>query len=295
MNICEGAERFLEHLQANGCSPHTVRSYRCDLGRLRDYLDGGQASVSALRPETLATFLNSPFARTGPTGKVRGPGAVNRERIVLRSFGRWLWQAGHLRSNPAAGLRARALPQSPPRVLSPDDEKRLLDALRGSSAPLAFRDRVMVEVLLATGMRASELVNLQVPDVDLAARTAWLTAKGGARQARHLRRTVVSLLKCYLKWRAGVVNGSQALFVSAAGAPICVRQFQRRLGQWLDEAGVNGRVTAHTFRHTLATRLLALTGNLRLVQQALGHRNIASTIRYTLVPNAQLAAALEAV
>jgi integrase/recombinase XerD len=91
------------------------------------------------------------------------------------------------------------------------------------------------------------------------------------------------------------MTGSDALFVSSTGKAICVRHFQRRLRHWCVVAGLDGRISAHTFRHTLATRLLRLTNNLRLVQSALGHRSITSTIRYAQVPDDQLIAALEAV
>ena len=90
-------------------------------------------------------------------------------------------------------------------------------------------------------------------------------------------------------------SANGALFVGASGAGITTRHFQRRLRQWLREAGLDEGVSAHTFRHTLACRLLGLTDNLRLVQQALGHRSIASTVRYTRVPTKALVAALEAV
>ena len=103
------------------------------------------------------------------------------------------------------------------------------------------------------------------------------------------------MLTQYLKWRLNVPVVSQAVFVGRTGRRIGTRQFSRRLDQWQQKAGISQRITPHTFRHTLANRLLAKTSNLRLVQQALGHRSIASTLRYAQVPSKALVAALEAV
>ena len=187
------------------------------------------------------------------------------------------------------------MPARLPRTLSRKEQERLLSVLRTQEDHLAFRDRVMVEMLLATGMRVSEVVGLAVGDIDLEARTATIRVKGGACQVRHVRKNVARLLGRYLMWRRRLPQKSDALLVGGTGEAIGIRQFQRRLKQWLQEASIDGQVSAHTFRHTLATRLLGLTGNLRLVQQALGHRSIASTTRYTQVPSSALVAALEAV
>jgi len=153
----------------------------------------------------------------------------------------------------------------------------------------------MVELLLATGIRVSEPAGLDLGDLDLAGHSVEVRANGGAAQVRHVRKDVAQLLKRYLKWRTRVPGVSSGLFVSAKGQRLGVRQFARRLDRWAAKASINGRVTPHTFRHTLASRLLAMTGNLRLVQQALGHRSIASTVRYTHIPSDTLRAALEAV
>ena len=175
------------------------------------------------------------------------------------------------------------------------DEQRLLKAMAGTKDPLAFRDRVMVTMLLRTGMRAGELLGLDVADVDFENRLVHIRAKGGTEQLRYLTQGAVPMLTRHLKWRLKLPAVSHALFVGSTGRRISTRQFSRRLEQWLQKAGISAKITPHTFRHTLANRLLAKTSNLRLVQQALGHRSIASTVRYAQVPSKALAAALEAV
>ena len=150
-------------------------------------------------------------------------------------------------------------------------------------------------VLLRTGMRVAELLALDIDDVDLENRLARIRTKGGTEQVRYLTHDTVPLLNRYLKWRMKLPAVSAALFVGTTGRRITTRQFSRRLDQWQQQAGIQQRITPHTFRHTLANRLLAKTSNLRLVRQALGHRSIASTLRYAQVPSKALVVALEAV
>ena len=165
--------------------------------------------------------------------------------------------------------------------LTVEEEQKLLKAMTEAKDQLAFRDQVMVTMLLRTGMRVGELLGLDVSDVDLSARLVCIRAKGGTEELRYLTKDAIRMLTRYLKWRLKVPAVSQALFVGSTGKQIGTRQFSRRLEQWLQKAGISDKITPHTFRHTLANRLLAKTSNLRLVQQALGHRSIASTLSAT--------------
>ena len=292
----EAVKSFLDYLEANDYSPHTVRSYHRDLRDLLAFCrEKRLRSTQRLTVNHISAFLNSNYAQNGHRGQRRAPVALNRLRATLRSFFGWLRDTGQIRANPAARVRIRSLPQRPPRVLKQSEESRLLDTLRKQGSPRAFRDRVMVEILRTTGMRVNEMVGLRMGDIDLEAASVTIHTKGGSVQARHLRPDVVRLLRRYLAWRVALPEATDAMFVKTNGAKIGVRHFQRQLTQCFNEAGINGKASAHTFRHTLATRLLAVTNNLRLVQRALGHRSIASTIRYTQVLDGQLAAALEAV
>jgi integrase/recombinase XerC len=295
MRLDMAIERFVQHLEGNGCSMHTVRSYRCDLRSLQRFNGSSRTPVGRITPAGLAQFLTSPHARVGPTGIVRSPGALNRLRAVLRSFFRWLHETGQIRSNPAGALRVRSLRPAPPVLLSPRDERRLLEAMCGSDDFLAHRDSIMVELLSGTGIRIGELVGLDLCDVDLRARRLTINAKGGVPEARYLNRRLVQSLRKYLRRRRRLAASSDALFVGRSGPRVGARHFARRLRGWLAEAGIDRRVTPHTFRHTLATRLLSATGNLRLVQTALGHRQIVTTTRYAQLPDAALARALELV
>ena len=295
MTLDDAIAHYLRHLAANGCSMHTVRSYRFDLCVLSRFLGARGDNVAFITPADLDAFLTAPGALTRPDGARRAPSTVNRTRATLRSFFRYLQEAGVIGTHPARALRVRQLDAPPPVLLGKTQQSRLLDAIKRSGDPLAPRDAAIVETLLGTGLRIEEVVGLDVHDLDLSGRTLAVSTKGNGRQVRYLTDRLAGELRVYLGWRKTHCNGSAALFIATTGARIGQRHIRRRLHAWLQHAGVEGRITPHSFRHTLAVRLLERTGNLRLVQQALGHRSIASTLRYTRVSDARLRAALEAV
>ena len=296
MQIKKAISQFLQHLSATGYSPHTIRAYALNLRGLLFFCGNNGMETSKLSPAMLTEFLISDHAHVGPTGTLRGEIAINHVRVTLRSFCNWLCQTGQIRTNPTAALRLRYRPKPPPVGLAKDDEQKLLKAMAEAKDSLAFRDRLMTAMLLRTGVRVAELLALDIDDVDLENRLVHIRAKGGTEQVRYLTQDTVPPLNRYLvRWRMKLPTVSQGLFVGTTGKRITTRQFSRRLDQWQQKAGISERITPHTFRHTLANRLLDKTGNLRLVQQALGHRSIASTLRYAQVPSKALVAALEAV
>ena len=295
MQIKKAIRQFLNHLEAIGCSRHTIRSYACNLRGLVAFCGNNGMAISRLSPAMLTEFLISEHAHVGPTGTLRGEVAVNHVRVTLRSFCHWLCQTEQIRFNPAVSLRLRCRPKPPPVGLAKDNEQNLLKAMAEAKDPLAFRDRLMTAMLLRTGMRIAELLALDTADVDQENRLVRIRTKGGTEQVRYLTQDTVPLLTRYLNWRMKVPAVSQALYVGTTGRRITTRQFARRLDQWQQQAGIEQRITPHSFRHSLANRLLAKTGNILLVKQALGHRSIASTLAYLRVPTEALRAALEAV
>ena len=178
MRLGRAMQRFIEQLRANGCSQNTIRSYRSDLDRLLAFHGRNGTPISALTPESLARFMNSPHAQLTPKGEERGRRALNRQRTVLRSFCRWVWQSGHLRSSPGCTLRVRAHSQPIPRLLSREEENRLVQAMAGENSALAERDCLMVEVRARVGIRVSELTGLNVCDLDLDAGMMRIRGKG---------------------------------------------------------------------------------------------------------------------
>ncbi|HUT36138.1 MAG TPA: tyrosine-type recombinase/integrase [Planctomycetota bacterium] len=292
MRLDTAIHEFETHLRGNGCSRHTIRAYLCDLNGLHRFYESNGSRVEDVTPSDVARFMASRHALAGPRGRTRSPGAVNRVRAALKSFFRWLGDTGQLGANPAAALRVRAVRPIPPAVLTRDDEERLMAVLEGTEGVLAFRDLVMLRVLLGTGIRIGELIALDTGDVDLA--NSWLRihSKGGGHEVRYLNHELANLLWRYM----GEAEASdRPLFAAQSGRRITARQFARRLDWWAKRAGLSRRITPHMCRHTLATRLLASTGNLRLVQRALGHRRVETTTRYAQVADEALAAALEGI
>jgi len=286
--------RFTRHLQAQGCSIHTVRSYACDLRKLGQFL-GGNVPVSRIRPDDLSRFLTSNKALLSDDGTPKSPGAVNRMRAVLRSFFRWLVETGQLRTNAASTLRVRVYRPPVPRMLTEKEQETLLATMHASDDPLTLRDLTLVELMLGTGIRLAEVVALDLADVDLVLGRIAIRPKGGGQDARYLTKHLRRLLRKYIAWRAERNETCGALFVSNHGSRISTRHVHRRLKQWLRKAGIDRPISPHALRHTLAVRLLSHTGNLRLVQRALGHASIVSTIRYAQLPDKALVAALEGV
>jgi integrase/recombinase XerC len=294
LTLHDARQRFIRHLEAQSCSPHTIRSYDCDLRKLERFANRA-TRIAGIGPDDLNAFLTSDHALVGPRGERVAPGTVNRVRAVLRSFFGWLVEAGHLERSPATTLRVRNLRRPAPDVLAEADQEKLVAAMKDSDDDLALRDRALVELMLGTGIRLGEAVGLDAEDVDLDAGQITIRPKGGGRDTRYLPRRVRTLLRRYLGWRAERNGHCPALFVTAHGTRISQRHVHRRLAQWLSRAGIDRHLSPHSLRHTLAVRLLGQTGNLRLVQRALGHASIASTVRYAQVAGAALREALEAV
>jgi integrase/recombinase XerC len=147
---------------------------------------------------------------------------------------------------------------------------------------LAIRDRVVIELFLGTGIRLQELVDLDIDDVDLDAKHLHVRAKGDVPQVKFLKSKIRSLLRSYLKERRRQGDGEcRALFLSNRGSRLCERQVARRLEHWLKAARIEKQLTPHALRHTFATHLYSRTGDILVVQRALGHRDLSTTQIYT--------------
>jgi len=277
------------HLKAQECSVHTVRSYTCDLRALGRCV-GQKTGVASISANALNRFLTSKHARIGPSEKPRSPAALNRLRAVLRSFFGWLHRTGQIQRNPACCLRVHVYRPPAPALLTERELGKLLTVMNASGDPNAPRDRLIVQLLAGTGIRISEPAGLDVADVDVAGQKLRVRTKAGITEDRYLTRNLAKALRTHLPGRT-----TGPLFPNRRGARIGVRHIARRLKTWLARAGIDRHVTPHMFRHTLATRLLDKTGNVQLVQKALGHRSIHSALRYTQVANRALREALEAV
>lgn len=288
MDLQAALQAFLLQLEADGRSPHTIGQYRRHGTALATWLatSGAGADVADLTPDLVARFFASPAARTSCRGGPKKATSANAMRTSIRCFAAHLHESGLVATNPARLLRRARCAPPPPKALHPDEQKRLLDVLAAATGPEAARDRMLIELLLATGIRIGSALALDVEDIDFDHQEIAL------RRTKNDRPATVVMPKAIAEKLTGFLRDRSSGPVFLAGdRRISTRHAQRRLAGWLSKARVAGR-SAHSLRHSYAEALLARTGDLRLVQAALNHASIVSTTIYTAVDRAKLRAAV---
>ncbi|WP_455218284.1 tyrosine recombinase XerC [Kaarinaea lacus] len=269
-------EDFLNHLETERrLSPHTISSYRRDLGSLVDYCHGaGVFDWQSLDAQHVRSWV----ARRHRQGM--GGRSLARALSALRSFLQFLVRENHLRNNVAKGIRAPKAPRKLPEPLDADEMGQLLKA--SDNDPLTVRDMAMLELMYSSGLRLAELVSLNLGDVDLADGSVPVTGKGGKTRIVPVGRHATRALKDWLAQRSDLAKtGEPALFVSKLGRRITPRAVQQRFRLWGIKQGLDSRVHPHKLRHAFASHLLESSGDLRAVQELLGHADISTTQIYT--------------
>ncbi len=292
----QAAEAFGRRLAAEGRSPNTISAYLRDLRQLTSVLLERHPGLTLGRVTSamLDEALTSPAVVNSTAGTPRAPASLHRFKAAVRSFFAWAEETGQVAENPARSVTLRRLPRSTPTFLTEAEKRRLSKELRGSSSKLARRDRVIVELFLGTGIRLRELVDLDLEDVDLDAKHLRVRAKGGVPQVKFLKSTLRSLLRIYLNERRRQGNGEcRALFLSNRNTRISPGQVANRVKYWLGRARIDKRLSPHALRHTFATHLYSRTGDILVVQRALGHRDLSTTEIYTHLVDDALEDALE--
>jgi integrase/recombinase XerC len=283
MKLSTAIKRFDTQLRADGKSERTRQAYLRDLAKLRCWPDADM-NIASITPDTLAHFL------ADGNSESKSALTVNRTKTALRVFFRFLTDAGYLSENPARLIRSTPTDRKVPSYLSQDEAKRLLKAIPKSDDPIARRDHAMFSLLLGTGIRLGSLVALNLDDVNLAEGTVTIKAKGGREQTVFLNASLCRLINRYLRTH-GAGDGIP-LFSSRNGGRLGPRQVQLRLKHWIGVAGITKPLSVHCLRHSFATRLYSLSGDLHLVQRALGHRHITTTEIYVKVEDKALRKAL---
>ena len=265
MQIQEALQKYVLQLRANGRSRHTTAQYERHILLLARCHTG---PVETITQDVLAAFLVSSAARLRPDGKPKKTTAMNTLRSSLRSFFAYLAASGALERDPSRLIRRARCGAPPPRALSPDEQSRLLDALRGGDNE---RDYALFHLLLGAGLRIGSALALEVRDIDLERGEAHLRkAKGDRPSVVLLSQAIRDHLRLYLAERAEgqVFQG------------ITPRHANRRLKHWLAKAGIRTTASAHSLRHSFAMRVYGKTRDLLVTQAALGHASIASTTVY---------------
>jgi integrase/recombinase XerC len=269
-------ERFLDHLTLERrYSAHTVSAYRRDLSCLAVFCDReGIAAWSELKVHHLRRFAAASH------GSGLDARTVQRRLSGVRSFLKYLIREGELVSNPAVGVSAPRAARRLPATLDVDQMASLLE-IRGDDA-LTARDRAMLELLYSSGLRLGELVGLDLGDVDLRDGMVRVTGKGRKTRLVPVGRAARKAVAEWLRWRvASARPGETALFTGVRGARISPRTVQSRVTHWARRSGLGQKVYPHLFRHSFATHVLESSGDLRAVQEMLGHANISTTQIYT--------------
>jgi site-specific recombinase XerD len=270
---------FDDWLRARGMADKTRRAYRVDLAQLAEWAAGRELEPHVLTHRELRHFAGVVSER-GATKST-----VARKLAAIRTFYRQLVERGELRANPAELVSSPKKDSYLPKVLKQDEVAELLDRIPGGS-PLDLRDRALLELAYAAGLRAEELVNLDVDSLDPDAEEVRVEGKGGRTRVVPVGEHAWRALDRYLaRGRTVLANGaSPALFLSKTGKRLSTSDVRRRLRLQTRRAGVS----PHTLRHSFATHLLDGGADLRTIQELLGHSSISTTQTYTRVESKRL-------
>src|SRR3954465_2682344 len=270
-------EYVLYLLVEKGLAANSVESYRRDLARLKVWAETRGRERQGLDKTDMTQFVMS-LSREGLSSR-----SVARSLSAARGFFRYLLLDGHVRVAPTGEVASPQGGQKLPRFLSQEEVERLLEA-PDTSNPEGVRDRAMIEVLYATGLRVSELVGLTKSSVDLDTGVLFCMGKGSKQRRVPVGRSAVEWLQRYEAARRALLAGreSQKLFVGYLGRPITRQVFYKTLAAHAERVGLEG-VTPHVLRHSFATHLLEHGADTRSVQAMLGHADLATTQIYTHV------------
>jgi len=263
---------FLKYMQNRNMSPHTIRSYKVDLLEFSEFLktNYGVEHPSRVNVDHIRNFVAS-LVRHGYEKR-----SINRKLSAIRSFYRYLNRYGIVDIQPATAVRSFKLPRKLPTFLTEAEMERLFEL-----TDLSLRDRTILELLYGTGIRASELCNLKLHDIDWEREIIRVHGKGGKQREIPLTRTALRWLREYVQTGDKIKMDELGLFLSRKGTPITTRTLQRIVKKHLMKVSHKTGISPHTLRHTYATHLLNRGCDLRTVQLLLGHRSIASTQIYT--------------
>ncbi len=269
----------------DGLAPNTLAAYRRDLQGLSRWLDQRGGTLDSVREADLAQYFSDRHSITLAA-------TANRRLAVLRRFYRWAIREGKVAEDPTVRLKGARQPPRFPRSLSEEQVEALLQAPDTDTA-LGLRNRAMLELLYATGLRVSELVGLTVTQLSLTEGLVRVMGKGGKERIVPLGEEARSWLQRYLKQARGAILGprvTDALFVTQRANAMSRQMFWILIKRYAASAAIDAPLSPHGLRHAFATHLLNHGADLRVVQMLLGHADISTTQIYTHVARARLKA-----
>jgi integrase/recombinase XerD len=289
------ADRYLDYLAVErGLSPHSLAAYRRDLGLYGAYLAAvGVDDPLSVAPSDLAAFMAWIREQRTEAGKPYAASTVARTLVSVRGLHKFLVREGLGDVDPSTEVSGPRLRRSLPKALSTAQVEALLSAVAGDD-PSALRDRALLEMLYAAGLRITELVELDVDDVDLTARTVRCFGKGSKERVVPVGRMARDAVEAWLvRGRPAMTPTAPALFVNRRGGRLTRQGGWKIIKHYADAAGLGDTVSPHTLRHSFATHLLDNGADVRVVQELLGHASVNTTQVYTLVSRARLRAVYE--
>lgn len=279
-------EKFLDYLRyEKNASSYTVVSYRRDLNQLADYLDEKKARLEEINNVVLRGFL----ARLQEKGNKKS--TVARKLASMRSFFQFCLKKRWLEDNPAKMVATPKQEKPVPSFLSEEEMAHFLDLPRMTDNVLDSRDRALLELLYATGMRVGELVGMNVEDINSADRLIRVRGKGKKERLLPFGRKAESSLRSYLQLRRLVNKGKieeKPLFLNYRGRRLTSRSVERIVDKYIRQAALRRKISPHSLRHSFASHLLSRGADLRVIQELLGHESLATTQKYTHIDLRQL-------
>jgi integrase/recombinase XerD len=283
----ENVRAFLNHLSVErGASPNTIAAYRNDLEQLVEYATGSHQNGQRIAawPQVDQPFLSDYVVSLNDRGY--SATTVARKIASVKSFFSYLVDEGEVIRDPTERLSTPRVGRTLPKALSVEEVERLLEAPLKLTTPEAMRDAAMLELLYASGLRVSELTNLDVRDVNTSEQYVRCMGKGSKERVVPLHERAVDAMSAYVQESRPKLlghrnQGEVALFVNRRGERLTRQGFWLILKGYGRQAGIKGSITPHTLRHSFATHLLAGGASLRNVQELLGHASISTTQVYT--------------
>lgn len=288
-------DRYINYLRyERNASPHTIRNYLSDLLQFRDYLNEGnpEAAVEAGEVDAMRIrgFLGFLFERE------KKKSSIGRKLAAVRAFYKFLNKEGVLAANPAATVSTPKLEKTLPRIMTEEEMNCFLDRVAKAvpdGDPMMRRDRAILEMLYASGLRVSELVGLDLRSVNFGDEMLLVRGKGRKERIVPFGSKAKQALNEYLPVREKILmaekKGSQAaLFLNAHGARLTTRSIDRLVKKYVLAFGPNVKVSPHSLRHAFASHLLTEGADLRAIQEMLGHSSLSTTQKYTQVSIKQL-------
>jgi integrase/recombinase XerC len=277
--IRKGISRFLDHLRAEkNSSPHTLRAYQNELSRFAEYLG----------PDVRWKDLDHVFIR-GFLSHLHGLGlskvSVARALAALRSMYKWLAREGIVQQNPAKLVSSPKLPKKLPRVPTLEEMNGLLDSEMPDTASFPERDRAIFELLYGCGLRNSELVGIELADIEEGNGVILVRGKGKKQRYVPLEGAAAEALNQYREARQSILNAAgkstRRLFINRRGGPLTTRSVGRIVKQIAIAKGLPPDIHPHTLRHAFGTHMLTEGADLRAIQELLGHERLSTTQKYT--------------